>query len=119
MCLDLNKSFRIVGFSRCEGSSLKRFAHKVEFGICILKEYWGFGIGNHLLKETTSWADTNCITKITLHVLETNESGIHLYKKHGFEIEGVLRNDKLLSDGKYYHTIVMGRFKGDVLRLQN
>src|SRR4051794_39244329 len=31
---------RIVGFSRCEGNNLKRSTHKVEFGVCILKEYW-------------------------------------------------------------------------------
>lgn len=31
---------RIVGFSRYEGTNLKRLAHKVEFGVCILKEYW-------------------------------------------------------------------------------
>lgn len=30
---------KIVGFSRCEGNQLKRFAHKVEFGgICVLKD---------------------------------------------------------------------------------
>lgn len=51
----------------------------------------------------------NGITKITLNVLETNEKAIALYKKLGFEIEGTLRNDKILSDGKYYNTIVMGR----------
>ncbi|MFM9278736.1 GNAT family N-acetyltransferase [Paenibacillus jiagnxiensis] len=28
---------RIVGFSRCEGFDLKRFSHKVEFGVCVLK----------------------------------------------------------------------------------
>lgn len=32
---------RIVGFSRCEGIYLSRFSHKVEFGVCVLKEYWG------------------------------------------------------------------------------
>ncbi len=30
----------IVGFSRCEGNELKRFAHKVEFGVCVAKECW-------------------------------------------------------------------------------
>ncbi|MBL1705915.1 GNAT family N-acetyltransferase, partial [Klebsiella pneumoniae] len=34
---------RIVGFSRCEGSNLKRLCHKVEFGVCILRELWGYG----------------------------------------------------------------------------
>lgn len=29
----------IVGFSRCQGNELKRFSHKVEFGVCIAKEH--------------------------------------------------------------------------------
>jgi RimJ/RimL family protein N-acetyltransferase len=100
---------RIVGFSRCEGNQLKRFAHKVEFGVCVLKEFWGYGIGKNLLKQSISWADSNGIKKITLSVLETNEKAIKLYQNLGFEIEGILKNDKILSDGQYYNTIVMGR----------
>ncbi|WP_108671060.1 GNAT family N-acetyltransferase [Peribacillus acanthi] len=100
---------RIVGFSRCEGNELKRFSHKVEFGVGVLKDYWGYGIGKNLLKESISWADSNGIKKMTLSVLETNEKAIQLYKKLGFEIEGILKNDKILSDGKYYNTIMMGR----------
>ena len=101
---------RIVGYSRCEGNHLKRYAHKVEFGVCVLKDYWGLGIGTNLLKECCTWADSNGINKITLNVLETNEKAINLYKKFGFKIEGILENDKFLSDGQYYNTIVMGRF---------
>lgn len=100
---------KIVGFSRCEGNILKRFAHKVEFGVAVLKDYWGYGIGKNLLKESIAWADSNGIKKITLNVLETNEKAIRLYEKFGFKIEGILKNDKILSDGKYYNTIVMGR----------
>ncbi|MFD1775035.1 GNAT family N-acetyltransferase [Paenibacillus rhizophilus] len=104
---------RLVGFSRCEGNTLKRFSHKVEFGICVLKDYWGFGIGKNLLMQSVSWADSNGISKIMLNgVLETNVKAIQLYKKFGFEVEGVLKNDKVLSDGKYYNTVVMGRFNG-------
>ncbi|MCL1631978.1 GNAT family N-acetyltransferase [Sporolactobacillus sp. CPB3-1] len=99
----------IVGFSRCQGNHLKRFAHKVEFGVCILRKYWGLGIGTHLLKESIAWAESNTIKKMTLTVLETNEKAVGLYRKFGFEIEGVLKKDKLLSDGRYYNTIVMGR----------
>lgn len=102
---------RIVGFSRCEGNPLARIAHKVEFGICVLQEYWGYGIGSNLLQESISWADSSNILKITLNVLETNDSAIRLYTKLGFEIEGILKKDKILSDGKFYNTIVMGRLK--------
>jgi RimJ/RimL family protein N-acetyltransferase len=101
---------RIVGFSRCEGNKLKRTSHKVEFGVCVLKEFWGYGIGKNFLAKTVDWADTTGIKKITLNVLETNDKAIQLYQKYGFEIEGFLKNDKILSDGNYYTTIVMGRF---------
>ncbi|WP_426980093.1 N-acetyltransferase family protein [Bacillus pseudomycoides] len=103
---------RIVGFSRCEGVYLKRFTHKVEFGVCVLKEFWGYGIGKNLLKEYMSWADANGIKKMTLNVLETNGKAIKLYERLGFEIEGILKNDKRLADDKYYNTIIMGRFNG-------
>ena len=101
---------RIVGFSRCVGNQLKRSSHKVEFGVCVLKDYWGYGIGKKFLEESVLWADANDIKKINLNVLETNDKAIKLYQKNGFEVEGILKNDKRLSDGNYYHTILMGRF---------
>ncbi|WP_367387252.1 GNAT family N-acetyltransferase [Bacillus vallismortis] len=101
---------RLAGFSRCEGTDLKRSSHKAEFGVCVLKEFWGYGIGKHLLQQSLSWADTNGMKKISLNVLETNERAISLYKTYGFEAEGILKKEKLLSDGNYYNTVVMGRF---------
>ncbi|MGH1161504.1 GNAT family N-acetyltransferase [Bacillus mycoides] len=101
---------RIVGFSRCEGSNLKRLSHKVEFGVCILREFWGYGMGKSLLQQSIQWADENEVKKISFQVLEKNEKAIQLYKKLGLEVEGILKNDKKLSDGKYYNTVVMGRF---------
>lgn len=100
---------RIVGFCRCEGNLLKRSSHKVEFGVCVLKDYWGYEIGKRFLEESIRWADTNGIKKINLNVLETNDKAIMLYQKYGFVVEGTLKNDKLLSDGNYYNTILMGR----------
>lgn len=103
---------RLVGYSRCEGNDLKRFSHKVEFGLGVLKDFWGYGIGKNLMKETISWADECGIKKIVLNgVLETNESAIEMYKRLGFEIEGFMKNDRILSDGKYYSTYMMGRWK--------
>ncbi|MGB8957340.1 MAG: GNAT family N-acetyltransferase [Tumebacillaceae bacterium] len=103
---------RIVGYSRCEGTNLKRLSHKVEFGVGVLQEFWGYGIGKNLLKESISWADSIGMKKIALYVLETNEKAIRLYQSLGFEVEGILKKDKYLSDGNYYNTVLMGRFHG-------
>ncbi|MBZ5202350.1 GNAT family N-acetyltransferase [Planomicrobium chinense] len=99
---------RILGFSRCEGSHLKRSMHKVEFGVGVLKEYWGHSIGRNLLNESIGWAKSNGIKKIVLYVLEENQKAVALYEKMGFETEGILKNDKFLSDGKFHHTLIMG-----------
>lgn len=105
------KEGRLIAYSRLAGNHLKRFSHKAEFGLGVLKEFWGFGIGKNLMSESISWADQNDIKKIELYgVLETNTRGIELYKKLGFEIEGISKKDRVLSDGNYYSTYIMARF---------
>lgn len=103
----------IAGFCRCEGNMLKRTSHKVEFGVAVLKDYWGYGIGKSLLMESINWADSIGLKKMALSVLEINEKAITLYKQFGFEVEGILRKDKVLSDGNYYDTLLMARFRTD------
>ncbi|MNB92753.1 putative acetyltransferase YhhY [compost metagenome] len=111
LCLVAEMNGSILGYSRCEGNDLKRFMHKVEFGVGVLKEYWGFRIGRNLLKASIEWADSNGITKMILSgVLEINEPAVRLYKSLGFEIEGLLKQDRILSDGKYYSTYMMARY---------
>ncbi|CBZ02825.1 GNAT family N-acetyltransferase [Clostridium botulinum] len=100
---------KIIGFSRCQGSKLSRFRHKAEFGICISKEYWGYGIGRVLLENILIWADVVGIEKISLTVVQTNTRAIQLYKKYGFVEEGLLIKDRIHKDGNYYNTVMMGR----------
>jgi RimJ/RimL family protein N-acetyltransferase len=101
---------QLVGFARCVGSKLQRFRHKAEFGICILQEYCGNGIGKVLMERVLEWADSVSIQKISLTVVQTNTNAIQLYKKLGFVEEGILVNDRIHRDGKYYNTVLMGRF---------
>lgn len=111
LCLVAIVGDRIVGFSRCQGSSLKRLAHKVTFGVGVSKVFWGYGIGKALLQVSIDWADANGIKKMALEVLETNNKAIQLYQQVGFSVEGILKNDKCLADDQYYHTIMMGRWQ--------
>ncbi len=104
---------KIVGFSRLEGNKLIRFRHKAEFGICILKKYWGYGIGRAMLEKILSYADSSDIKKISLTAVETNTKAIKLYENYGFLQEGLLINDRIHKDGEYYNTVIMGRIKGN------
>ncbi len=101
---------KLVGFTRCICSKQKRFHHKAEFGICILQEYCGQGIGKIMLEQVLEWADSVSIQKISLSVVQTNVNAIQLYKKLGFVEEGLLVKDRIHRDGNYYNTVLMGRF---------
>ena len=98
---------RIVGNLGFTGSELNRYTHQGEFGMSVIKEYWGHGIGSLLMETLINWARENGITRISLRVDENNQRGRKLYKKFGFQQEGILRNKKRLADGTYRNEIVM------------
>jgi len=104
---------RIVGFARCIGKKLRRFRHQADFGICVERDYWGYGIGSELLNAIVIWSEQVGLKKITLSVVEDNVKAISLYKKYGFIVEGRLIDDRYHSDGKFYNTIIMGRISGN------
>ncbi len=102
---------RIVGTIGFLGNSLKRYRHRGQFGIAILKDYWNYGIGSKMLSVMLGWADKNEFKKITLEVDDINGKAIKLYQKFGFEIEGKLKKDKYLGNGEYRDSFIMARLK--------
>ncbi|MFW5993917.1 MAG: GNAT family N-acetyltransferase [Halanaerobiaceae bacterium] len=100
---------RIVGSLGFTGSELNRYSHQGEFGMSVLREYWGNGIGSLLIETLINWAADNGITRISLRVDEDNERGIRLYEKFGFQQEGILKNKKRLADGTYRNEYVMAK----------
>lgn len=99
---------KIVGNLDFQGGSRPRIAHTGEFGISVLKDYWGQHIGKVLLKTLINWANgTDLIRKINLRVRSDNERAKHLYQSVGFIEEGVISRD-LLVDGTFYDSILMG-----------
>lgn len=101
---------KIVGTCGINGSLRKRLRHIANLGIAIEREYWRMGIGKKLLETGIKWAKNNGISRITLQVDTVNYRALSLYLKLGFEIEGTLKNDKLLSDGSYRNAYTMALF---------
>ncbi|MCT4595862.1 MAG: GNAT family N-acetyltransferase [Anaeromicrobium sp.] len=84
---------KIVGTLGLSGNSLYRINHICEFGMGVLKDYWGKGVGNSLIKTMIDWTKENNIRRIELKAVSKNHRAIELYKKFGFEIEGTLKGD--------------------------
>lgn len=100
---------KIVGSATLDRSDLKKLEHNVTFGITILKEYCGLGIGSILMENIIEWTKFEGIEKIELEVFENNISAIKLYNKFGFLEEG--RRKKMIKTNEgYLDMIIMGRF---------
>ncbi len=85
-----------------------RTRHSGEFGVTVLKEYWGLGIASLLMDSMLEWAkNNNIIKKINLRTRADNHRAIALYERKGFEVEGILKKDTF-TDGVYYDTLWMG-----------
>lgn len=99
---------KIVGNLNFSGGPRQRIAHSGEFGVSVLKEYWGNGIGEKLIKYLIDWSkNTGIIRKINLRVRNDNTRGIYLYKKLGFLEEGIIKRDFLIK-GEFYDSLQMG-----------
>jgi RimJ/RimL family protein N-acetyltransferase len=99
---------RVVGNLNFSGGQRKRTAHAGEFGVSLLREYWGKGVGEELVRHLIEWSrGSGIIRKINLRVRTDNKRGITLYRKLGFEEEGILRRDFQI-DGVFYDALLMG-----------
>lgn len=106
LLLEIDK--KIVGIATIDSSPKARFKHVGEFGIVIAQQYCGLGLGRKIMDYIITWAKSNGITKkIKLEASEKNYTAIELYKKVGFEVEGILKKDTYIN-GDYGNTIVMG-----------
>jgi len=99
---------KIVGSLSFRAGGTNKLRHSGEFGVQVLKEYWGLGIGKKLIKYLIHWAkESKVIKKINLRVRTDNANARHLYKKLGFKQEGILRKE-FMSNGKFYDLVYMG-----------
>lgn len=87
----------------------RRSSHVFDFGISILKAYWGQGLGNVMMQTIIKECKKLGAEKITLHVRSDNHPAIHLYEKYGFEKEGLLKKKTKIGN-KYSDDFVMGLF---------
>lgn len=99
----------MVGTLRFSSNRYSRYKHKGQFVISVKKAFWGYGIGGKLIETMLAWADAYGFLKIKLEVDANNDRAIALYKKMGFEQEGLLRMDKYVGNEIFIDSIVMGR----------
>lgn len=80
---------RIVGSAGVTAvGGRRKLAHRARFGISVLKDYWGMGIGRVVMEASIDCARRAGYTQLELDVVAGNERAVSLYRRAGFEEYG-------------------------------
>ncbi|MED4968325.1 GNAT family N-acetyltransferase [Parageobacillus toebii] len=99
---------KLVGYLVARGGRARRNKHTVYIVIGVLASYRGKGIGTMLFAELERWARTKGIHRLELTVVVNNQRAVSLYRKMGFEREGIKRHS-LLIHGQYIDEYYMAK----------
>ncbi|WP_371018179.1 GNAT family N-acetyltransferase [Pseudalkalibacillus sp. JSM 102089] len=88
----------LIGYLIAVGGQAKRNQHSAYVVIGIEEEYRGQGVGSELFIELEKWAVTQNLHRLELNVVTRNEGGLALYRKAGFEVEGLKRHSLFIAD---------------------
>ena len=75
----------VVGTAGIESIGSKyKVRHRAEFGISVVRKYWGLGIGKALLTSCIECAKTAGYNQLELKVVAENERAVSMYEQAGF-----------------------------------
>ncbi|MGN7743789.1 GNAT family N-acetyltransferase [Pseudomonas sp. 22526] len=101
----------VIGSCSIEQYSRIRRAHCGGVGMGVAVGWQGQGVGSRLLAAVLDVADNWMnLHRIELTVFADNEAALGLYRKFGFEREGLLR-DYAVRDGQYVDVLSMARLR--------
>jgi RimJ/RimL family protein N-acetyltransferase len=111
LCLIAEKNKRVVGCLTFARHKKTEYQHTGEFGMTVLPDYWGIGIGTAFIQELENWCQQHNFRKIELGVWSNNDKAIKLYKKHDYMVEGQ-RKRSILRGENLYDLVLMGKWLG-------
>jgi putative acetyltransferase len=101
----------VIGSIGLEQFSRIRRSHAGSFGMGVSEAWQGKGVGSQLLAAALDIADNWMnLQRVELSVYADNEAAIGLYRKFGFETEGLFR-DYAVRDGRLVDTLAMARLR--------
>ncbi len=108
LCFIAMNENEIVGYIVAQVGALKRIRHSAYIVVGIREKYRHRGIGTKFFKKLNKWAEENNILRLELTVICNNEIALNLYKKNGFQIEGIKRKSMYV-DGEYVDEYYMAK----------
>lgn len=100
---------KVVGWCDICPETKPRQSHRGSLGMGLIPDCRGQGIGSRLLAQALDHAKAFGFEKVELHVYSSNTAAVKLYKKFGFEQEGLIKKFRKLN-GQYFDYLAMGKF---------
>lgn len=100
---------QVIGWCDVSPHENPRLKHRGGLGMGLISEFRGQGLGSKLLSAVIDHSKKFGLEKIELTVYTSNTSAIALYKKFGFEEEGLIKKYRKL-DGEYFDCLSMAKF---------
>lgn len=92
---------KYIGNCSIMGNSRIRYAHRATIGIALYLKYTNMGIGTIMFEKIIEMAREKGLEQLELEVVASNQGGVALYKKMGFDIYGTFPNKMKYKDGTY------------------
>jgi RimJ/RimL family protein N-acetyltransferase len=102
---------RIVGWCGVTPKTREALRHSGVLGMGVASTHRGTGIGARLLAPTLEAAFSGGLVRVELTVLTDNTPAIALYRRFGFETEGLCRSYLLLDDHAH-DAMIMAKLGG-------
>ena len=100
---------KVVGHISIFPSNKARAKHCASLAIAVNPKFHGKGIGKTLMEAAIDQADNWLnLTRLELEANEDNLTAITLYKRVGFEVEG-MKQLSTFKSGSYINTVIMAR----------
>jgi ribosomal protein S18 acetylase RimI-like enzyme len=96
----------LVGWCDIQTGWHHTLRHCGSLGMGVLPEFRGQGLGQRLLENCIAIARQAGVTRVELEARSDNERALSLYRRMGFEFEGVKRRGMQV-DGEYKDTTAM------------
>lgn len=104
----------VVGWSDIRRLEQSVLSHAGELGMGVLRDFRGQGLGQKLLETCLTAAWSLNFLKVNLTVFSGNTAAIALYKKVGFQQDGVLRRHAQV-EGVFRDSLFMSLLREDAL----
>ena len=97
---------QLIGMLTAYGGETRRLRHRATLVIGVAREHWGKGAATAMINAALNWSRERKMRRIELTVHTSNARAIDVYRRCGFEVEGI-RRSSLLVDGRYVDEYLM------------